>query len=237
MRLDVDEEGRLGQPELDQGDEAVAAGQDLRFPLAVPQDPQRLVQRARTDVFELTRDHALLSLLPVGGHGMLSAPQTKEWRGDAMSFAGRSSSDCGDRPAGSRNWCEARVCAPRGLIVNRARQTGRGGARGASPTRRRAVRPGGRDSPGASPAPSARRDAAASGRRWRGFARSRRPPDAPRESGRGRRRGSRTRGDGGAGPSAPGGRDSPGASPAPSARRDAVHRSPMGRIRPVEAPA
>ena len=50
---EVDEERRLGEPELDQRDEAVAAGQELGLAFAVLQDPQRLVQVGRTDVVEL----------------------------------------------------------------------------------------------------------------------------------------------------------------------------------------
>ena len=41
---EVDEQARLGQPELDQREQAVAAGQELRLALAVRQDPERLVQ-------------------------------------------------------------------------------------------------------------------------------------------------------------------------------------------------
>ena len=40
----VDEQGRLRQAELDERDEAVAAGQQLGLAFAILEDPQRLVQ-------------------------------------------------------------------------------------------------------------------------------------------------------------------------------------------------
>jgi hypothetical protein len=54
---DVDEQARLGEPQLQQWQEAVTARQDLRIALALGQDPQRVVETGRSDVVELTRDH------------------------------------------------------------------------------------------------------------------------------------------------------------------------------------
>ena len=63
----VDEQGRLRQPELDQRDEAVAARQQLGLAFAILEDPQRLVQVRRTDVVELAGNHRAAFLLPAGG--------------------------------------------------------------------------------------------------------------------------------------------------------------------------
>ena len=48
---------RLGEPQLEQRQEAVAARQDLRLAFPLGQDPQRVVETGRSDVVELTRDH------------------------------------------------------------------------------------------------------------------------------------------------------------------------------------
>ena len=53
----VDEQGRRGQAQLEQGQEAVAAGQDLRVALAIDEDLEGLMQGRRPDVVELSRDH------------------------------------------------------------------------------------------------------------------------------------------------------------------------------------
>ena len=60
----VHEQGRLGESELDQRDEAVAAGQQLCLAFPILEDLQRLVQVARTDVVELSWNHRALTLLP-----------------------------------------------------------------------------------------------------------------------------------------------------------------------------
>ena len=62
---DVDEEAGLGQTQLEQRQEAVAAGQDLGLALAFGQDPQRVVETGWSDVVELTRDHPSSSR-PIG---------------------------------------------------------------------------------------------------------------------------------------------------------------------------
>ncbi len=62
---DVDEQRRLRQSELDQRQEAVAAGQQLRLALPILEDPQRLVQARRTDVVELAGNHALRPSSPL----------------------------------------------------------------------------------------------------------------------------------------------------------------------------
>ena len=63
----VDEQCRLGEAELDQRDEAVAARQELRLALAVLEDRQRLVQVPGTDVVELGWDHRAGPSSPLGG--------------------------------------------------------------------------------------------------------------------------------------------------------------------------
>ena len=70
---EVDQEGRLGQPELDERDEAVAAGQQLGLAFAVLEDPQRLVQVRRTDVVELGGNHRAATLLPARAGAIRSA--------------------------------------------------------------------------------------------------------------------------------------------------------------------
>ena len=60
----VDEQARLRQAELDEREEAVAAGQELRLAFAILEDPQRLVQVRRTDVVELGGNHRAATLLP-----------------------------------------------------------------------------------------------------------------------------------------------------------------------------
>src|SRR4051794_3271982 len=59
----VDQESGLSESELDQGDEAVAAGEQLRFAFPVRQDPEGLVQVPRTDVVELAGNHRAWTLL------------------------------------------------------------------------------------------------------------------------------------------------------------------------------
>ena len=58
-----DEKRGLGEAELDERDEAVAAGQELGLALAVSEDLERLVQVRRTDVIELSRNHRATVLL------------------------------------------------------------------------------------------------------------------------------------------------------------------------------
>ena len=54
---DVDEQGRLGQPELEQGQQAVAAGEHLGLALPVAQGGQGVLQGGRPHVVELGWDH------------------------------------------------------------------------------------------------------------------------------------------------------------------------------------
>ena len=46
----VDEQGRRGQAQLEQGQEAVAAGQDLRVAFAIDKDLEGLMQGRRPNV-------------------------------------------------------------------------------------------------------------------------------------------------------------------------------------------
>jgi hypothetical protein len=55
---DVDELGRLGQPEPHQRQDALAAGDDLRRAARAGQVPDRLLDGARADVVEFGGDHA-----------------------------------------------------------------------------------------------------------------------------------------------------------------------------------
>ncbi len=59
----VDEEPGLGEAELEQRDEAVAAGEQLRFALALGQYLERLVEISGTHVVELSRNHRAIVLL------------------------------------------------------------------------------------------------------------------------------------------------------------------------------
>jgi hypothetical protein len=59
----VDQECGLSESELDQGDEAVTAGEQLRLAFPVRQDPEGLVQVPRTDVVELAGNHRAWTLL------------------------------------------------------------------------------------------------------------------------------------------------------------------------------
>ena len=61
---DVDKESRLSQAQLQQGDEAVAAGENLRLSLAVAQDPECLLEVTGPDIVELAGDHRAAALLP-----------------------------------------------------------------------------------------------------------------------------------------------------------------------------
>ena len=84
----VDEQGRLREPELDQGDEAVAAGEELGLALAVLEDPQRLVQVRRTDVVELAGDHRALPSSPLA-RGDEVMTRRRGGSGAVATFAGR----------------------------------------------------------------------------------------------------------------------------------------------------
>ncbi len=87
--LDVHQQRRLGEPELDQRDQAVAAGEDLRLSFAVLEDPQRFVQASRTDVVELTGDHRAAVLLSARAEAVgPSSPDRHVAAGDG-STAGR----------------------------------------------------------------------------------------------------------------------------------------------------
>ncbi len=60
----VDKQGGLCEPELDQREEAVPTRQELGVALAIGEDPQGLVQVRRTDVVELAGNHRAWTLLP-----------------------------------------------------------------------------------------------------------------------------------------------------------------------------
>ena len=60
----IDEQGGLGEPQLDQRKQAVATRQQLGLAFAVLEDSQRLVQVGRTDVVELAGNHRAATLLP-----------------------------------------------------------------------------------------------------------------------------------------------------------------------------
>ena len=60
----VDEQGRLRQTQLDQRDEAVTAGEQLRLPFTVLEDPQDLVEVRGANVVELAGNHRAWTLLP-----------------------------------------------------------------------------------------------------------------------------------------------------------------------------
>ena len=53
----VHQERWLSQSELDQRQQAVATGEELRLAFPVLEDPERLVQAARTDIVELAGNH------------------------------------------------------------------------------------------------------------------------------------------------------------------------------------
>src|SRR5262249_61621300 len=57
--IDVDEHGRPGQPEVQHRGQALAAGQDLCLVAVPTQVVERLVDRARIDVVERRRLHAV----------------------------------------------------------------------------------------------------------------------------------------------------------------------------------
>ena len=84
----VDEQCRLREPELDQRDEAVAAGKQLGLAFAVLEDPQRLVQVRRTDVVELAGDHRAGALLPARA-GRCGGTRRRGGAGAVATFAGR----------------------------------------------------------------------------------------------------------------------------------------------------
>ena len=63
---EVDQERRLSQAQLDERDEAVAAGQQLRFAFPILEDLQRLTQVPRADVVELAGNHRAATLLHRG---------------------------------------------------------------------------------------------------------------------------------------------------------------------------
>ena len=70
--IDVDEHGRPGQPEVQHRGQALAAGQDLRLVAVATQVVERLVDRARIDVVERRRLHAVSWSTP-GGVRVVSA--------------------------------------------------------------------------------------------------------------------------------------------------------------------
>ncbi len=60
---EVHEQGRLGESQLDQRDEAVAARQQLRLTLSILEDLQGLAQAPRADIVELAGNHRAATLL------------------------------------------------------------------------------------------------------------------------------------------------------------------------------
>ena len=62
---DVDEYAGFGQAQLHHRNEAVAAGEDLRIVAVLGEGREGFVERTRTDVLELARDHACAFPLPV----------------------------------------------------------------------------------------------------------------------------------------------------------------------------
>ena len=62
----VHQQLRVGQPQAQQRKQALPARDDLRVVTAVSQGPDRLAERARTDVVELGRDHAAPPSMPCG---------------------------------------------------------------------------------------------------------------------------------------------------------------------------
>jgi hypothetical protein len=100
----VDEQSRLGEPELHERQQAVAARQDLRLPLALGEDPQDALEAGWADVVEGCRDHRATVLLrpacgaltarappvPAGGEGR---PGVDDRAGGQGRFEGD-----GDRP-------------------------------------------------------------------------------------------------------------------------------------------
>ena len=70
----VDEQAGLRQPELDEREQAVAAGEQLGLAFAVLEDPERLVQVPWTDVVELAGNHRAETLLPARAGAMSAHP-------------------------------------------------------------------------------------------------------------------------------------------------------------------
>ncbi len=118
-RLDVHQQRRLREPELDQGQEAVAPGQDLCLPLAIRQDAQRFVQVARTDVLELAGDHALPTLLPARRVRNRCRARPLEWTDSALPVDDRGCDMAGGLPPGDTGSGETEVSARLRNTVNR----------------------------------------------------------------------------------------------------------------------
>ena len=95
----VDEQGRLGQPELDEGDQAVAAREQLRLPFAVLEDRSASSRFARTDVVELSRgsSRCLPPPPPPAGTGR---PAVRPGRASSVATTGAA---VGQRPS-ARPW-------------------------------------------------------------------------------------------------------------------------------------
>src|SRR4029079_12855929 len=62
-RLEVDEDAGLTEPELQERDQAVPAGEELRLAFSLVEDPDRLVEARRTYILEGSRNHRATVLL------------------------------------------------------------------------------------------------------------------------------------------------------------------------------
>jgi hypothetical protein len=77
-RLEIDEDPRLAEAELQERDQAVAAGEELGLAFSLVEDPDCLVEAPRPNVLERSRNHRATVLLhrvafagcPRGGAGV-----------------------------------------------------------------------------------------------------------------------------------------------------------------------
>ena len=82
-RLEVDQHPGLAEAELQQRDQAVAAGEELGLALSLVQDPDRLVEARRPYVLERSRNHRATVLLhPCGVRLLPACPLWRAYRGD-----------------------------------------------------------------------------------------------------------------------------------------------------------
>ena len=120
---------RLREAELDQGKQAVAAGQQLRLAFPVLEDPERLGQVGRTHVVELPRNHRAATLLPA--HAGRCRPIRPGWAQNPWrrSRAGGRVTPSGDddRGSGGLGMRCGGVSAPDRSHVNVSRGSGHGG--------------------------------------------------------------------------------------------------------------